>query len=117
MRNWLADKGELAAWQTRVIKRLDEVYPLPKHENREVWMGYLPHTQSTLKTRVEAIDDTIKSCLPLKVGKCSFLLGQYEEAEAMHRQALELRTTLLGAEQPNTLNSMTYLATTIDEQG
>ena len=36
--------------------------------------------------------------------------GKYEEAEVMRRQALELRTKVLGAEHPDTLTSMGSLA-------
>ncbi len=36
--------------------------------------------------------------------------GQYMEAEAMHRQVLELRTKVLGTEHPHTLVSMNNLA-------
>jgi tetratricopeptide (TPR) repeat protein len=36
--------------------------------------------------------------------------GKYEEAEAMHRQALEAREKVLGREHPDTLTSVNSLA-------
>ncbi|RYP57001.1 hypothetical protein DL770_010782 [Monosporascus sp. CRB-9-2] len=41
----------------------------------------------------------------------------YEEAEQMHRQALELREAILGKEHPFTLGSMNYLADALYSQG
>jgi hypothetical protein len=42
--------------------------------------------------------------------------GKYEEAETLHRQALELRTKALGTEHPDTLTSMYNLANTLNRQ-
>jgi hypothetical protein len=39
--------------------------------------------------------------------------GKYEEAEAMHRQALGLREKALGKEHPSILTSMNNLATVL----
>ena len=117
MRNWLADEGELAAWLTRAIKRLDEVYPDPRHANKETWIGYLPHLQNTLKTRVETTDESRKSRLLHKAGESSVLLGQYTEAGVTFRQALELRTKILGVEHLDTVLSMDFLASSLKMQG
>lgn len=38
MRNWLTEKGERAVWVTKVIQRLDNIFPWPEHENRGLWM-------------------------------------------------------------------------------
>ena len=43
--------------------------------------------------------------------------GKYEEAEAMHRQGLELSEKVLGKEHPNTLTSMNNLAEVLSKQG
>jgi Tetratricopeptide repeat len=43
--------------------------------------------------------------------------GKYDEAEAMHRRALELRQTVLGKEHPGTLTSMNNLALVLESQG
>ena len=43
--------------------------------------------------------------------------GKYEQAEEMHRQALELRETVLGKEHPDTLTSMNNLASVLSDQG
>jgi len=43
--------------------------------------------------------------------------GRYAEAEGMHRQALELRRKVLGAEHPSTLSSMDNLASVLRSLG
>jgi tetratricopeptide (TPR) repeat protein len=43
--------------------------------------------------------------------------GKYAEAEAMHRQTLQLRETVLGKEHPVTLMSMNNLAESLRQQG
>ncbi|EXA53654.1 hypothetical protein FOVG_01389 [Fusarium oxysporum f. sp. pisi HDV247] len=44
-------------------------------------------------------------------------MGEYEEAEKMHREALELMEKVLGKEHPSTLGSMNNLALVLREMG
>ncbi|KAL6406441.1 kinesin light chain [Ilyonectria robusta] len=53
MRNWIAEKGELKAHIISVTQRLDEIFPFPEHENRILWVQYLPHTLRALGIRDE----------------------------------------------------------------
>ncbi|KAK4160854.1 hypothetical protein QBC43DRAFT_244760 [Cladorrhinum sp. PSN259] len=117
MHNWLVDKGEQAAWLARVIKQLNNIYPDLKHENREVWIGYLPHARAALETRAKVADETTKSYLLTKVGESLGHLGKFAEAEAMHRKAFELRTKLLGDKHPYTLDGMHNLAFVLERLG
>ncbi|KAI9869697.1 MAG: hypothetical protein M1823_008984, partial [Watsoniomyces obsoletus] len=43
--------------------------------------------------------------------------GKYEEAEAMHRRALEAREKVLGREHPDTLTSVSQLGSVLERQG
>lgn len=43
--------------------------------------------------------------------------GQYDEAEAMHRRALEGSEKVLGREQPDTLISVSQPGTMLERQG
>jgi Flp pilus assembly protein TadD len=43
--------------------------------------------------------------------------GEYEDAEAMHRQTLQLTETVLGKDHPDTLTSMNNLAVSLRLQG
>lgn len=115
MRNWLDEKGQLQGCRASVVQRLAEVFPFPVHENREVWMRYLPHAQTALKCGDDATEG--ESDLLLKVATSYYILGKYQEAEAMHRQALELRQRVLGEKYPSTLGSMNNLANVLDRLG
>ncbi|KAK3938097.1 kinesin light chain [Diplogelasinospora grovesii] len=117
MRNWLAENGELKACTTTVMQQLDEVFPFPTHESRAVCMRYLPHTLAALDFQDQSTDDAVKSSLLLNVAESSFMLGKYQDAEELYRQALKLRTQVLGAEHPSTLVSMNNLALVLNSQG
>ena len=117
MRNWIAVKGELKAHVTSVILRLDEVFPVPEHENRVLWVRYLPHMLRALSFQDHSTDEAAISSLLFNVAESQYILGKYEEAEAMHRQALDLRTEVLGAKHPSTLTSMNNLALVLRSQG
>ncbi|KXX73750.1 Nephrocystin-3 [Madurella mycetomatis] len=108
MRNWLANQkqGCIAG----VIQRLSDVFPFPEHENRDVWMSYLPHAQAALAFK-DADDDEAKGRLLETTAIAVARLGKYGEAEQMQRQALELRKKVLGEEHPDTLGSINNLAT------
>ncbi|MFD2902280.1 tetratricopeptide repeat protein, partial [Klebsiella pneumoniae] len=43
--------------------------------------------------------------------------GKFEEAEAMHRRALEMREKVLGSEHPDTLASVGNLGLALQPQG
>ncbi|KAK4181990.1 hypothetical protein QBC35DRAFT_479490, partial [Podospora australis] len=117
MRSWLSKEGELEACAASLIQQLDKVFPFPKHENRVLWVTYLPHALTALAFRDYSTNDAAKSSLLFNIAESSYILGKYEEAEAMHRQALKLRTQVLGAEHPSTLTSMNNLALVLNSQG
>jgi Tfp pilus assembly protein PilF len=48
---------------------------------------------------------------------CFQIKGKYAEAEAMYRQTLELKETVLGKDHPSTLGSIMNLANSLDDQG
>ena len=113
----MVESKEWNVWATKVLQHLVKVFPFPKHENRGVWMRYLPHTQYILNHRKDTDDGEAERVLLFNVGESFHILGKYEEAENMHRQALELRETVLGKEHPDTLTSMNNLATVLRREG
>ncbi|KAK0741212.1 P-loop containing nucleoside triphosphate hydrolase protein [Schizothecium vesticola] len=117
MLSWLAQKGEHKGWSAKVLRRLDNMFPFPEHENREEWIRYLPHTQHALQLWNGTDDEKATPDLLFKVGESFHNLGKYKEAEQMHRQALQLKEKVLGKEHPSTLASMNNLALAFDSQG
>ncbi|KAK4652643.1 hypothetical protein QC762_0075260 [Podospora pseudocomata] len=117
MLSWLDGKGERQEWTAKVLERLNDIFPWPKHENREEWIRYLPHTLHALQLRKRTDDEEATTGLLSKVGESFRNLGKYKEAEQMHRQELQLREKVLGKEHPDTLTSMDNLAIVLDSQG
>ncbi|KAK3935926.1 putative kinesin light chain [Diplogelasinospora grovesii] len=117
MQNWLDKGGELEECITRAIQRLAEAFPFPEHENRDVWVKYLPHAQTALEFRKGSSDEETESYLLYNVAVSYHILGKYKEAEQMCRQTLELKEKVLGKEHPGTLSSMNNLAETLRHQG
>ena len=106
MLNWLDKQGELEEWTTRVIRRVEEAFPFPLHDNRGEMIGYLPHTQHVLERETTAEDEETR--LLSKVGWSFIILDQYREAETLLRRALERREKVLG---PGHLARLPMLAT------
>jgi tetratricopeptide (TPR) repeat protein len=66
---------------------------------------------------VSRSDDILAADLMNRVGEFDYVRGAYNSAESLWRRECELRRTLLGAEHPSTLGSMSNLARTLWAQG
>ncbi|KIM98677.1 hypothetical protein OIDMADRAFT_31451 [Oidiodendron maius Zn] len=117
VRNWLAEEGGVNACVTAVMQRLDAAFPDPKHENKDIWVEYLPHVLAVLELQDHSLDEAARMKLLFSVAQCKFLLGKYKEAKRMHQETLELQTKLLGPEHPDTLESRNRLASALYSQG
>jgi tetratricopeptide (TPR) repeat protein len=119
MQNWLKHKDEWRSWNEKTLKQITNVFPWPQHENRAVWMMYLPHVECAItvfKNSFGEIRDLPWSLLHV-LGWSYQIMGKYKEAEEMDRQALQLKETVLGKEHPDTLASMNNLANSLCQQG
>ncbi|KAK4164715.1 phosphorylase superfamily [Cladorrhinum sp. PSN259] len=117
MRNWLKEKGELTESITDVVTRLATVFPFAEHENREIWMKYLPHTQVISESSGYCTDKEAESDLLFSIAESYSEIAKYEEAERIYRQALELKEKVLGREHRSTLDSMNNLGLVLQNQG
>jgi len=50
MQNWLKLKDEWRNWRQKSLRQISNIFPWPQHENRAVWMMYLPRAQYTIAT-------------------------------------------------------------------
>jgi tetratricopeptide (TPR) repeat protein len=119
MQNWLKLKDEWKGWSEKTLEEIVNVFPLPQHENRAVWMMYLPHAKCAIASFEQSFGEAkdLPWSLLHNLGCCCQLQGKYAEAEAMHRQTLQLKETVLGKEHPDTLMSMNNLAESLRQQG
>ncbi|KAI6439877.1 hypothetical protein MCOR15_011898 [Pyricularia oryzae] len=117
MRNWIQTQGNQGEQVTGVVCQLSEMFPWPTHENRDVWTSYLPHAQTVLEFRGYCMEKEMLGLLQHNVAEVYNFLGQYEEAEQMHRETLALREKVLGPEHPSTFDSINNLALLFASQG
>ncbi|KAH8681067.1 violaceus kinesin [Xylariales sp. PMI_506] len=117
MRNWLREQGNHKEVITKTIQWLSREFPFPEHENKPIWIRYLPHAQAVLQSEDDCTDERARCDLLSNVGIGNDRLGKYEEAEQIHRQTLKLRRKVLGVEHPSTLFNMNNLAEVYRQRG
>ena len=122
MRNWLTLKHEWSSRNEKSLRQVANIFPWPQHENRAIWLMYLPHAQCITATfndrlsRTKEIEEALWGLL-YNLGGCSWIKGQYREAEALYRQTRQLTEKVLGPEHPATLASIMGLASSLCQQG
>ncbi|KAL6407343.1 kinesin light chain [Ilyonectria robusta] len=117
MLNWLKQKGEHTEWATKVMRRLENVFPYPEHDNKDEWMRYLPHALRVLGSGSVSPNDDGKRRLRHNVACSNYLLGNYKTAEQLFRLTFML---LLGEPlevNDFTLSTMASLAHVLFRQG
>ncbi|EXL45100.1 hypothetical protein FOCG_13863 [Fusarium oxysporum f. sp. radicis-lycopersici 26381] len=116
MWNWLRQEGQARQRYCDVVRRLDEVFPFPEHENREIWMRYMAHAQRVVESDEECEDEEAMSGLLFNVAEALSMQGRYEGAAKLYRETLEVREKV-GKEHPDTLSVMNNLASVLDNMG
>ncbi|GLA56089.1 hypothetical protein AnigIFM63604_004385 [Aspergillus niger] len=116
-RNWLRKNQQFSLQILKTADRLSEVFPDNDHANRQAWREYLPHALSLIaeagfRKEQEKYIDWIR-----KVCSCLSSDGRWKEAEELGVQVVELRKQVLGPEHPDTLTSISNLASTYWNQG
>ncbi|KAI2919241.1 hypothetical protein CBS147320_8602 [Aspergillus niger] len=116
-RNWLRRNQQFSLQILKTADRLSEVFPDYDHTNRQVWREYLPHALSLIaeagfRKEQEKYIDWIR-----KVCSCLSSDGRWKEAEELGVQVVKLRKQVLGPEHPDTLTSISNLASTYWNQG
>lgn len=106
-RNWIKD--EWTELSNHVIHRLSSVYPFPRHENRHVWLRYMPHAREVLGVHTSTAKMAEWQLLH-NVAESYMMTGKYKQSEHMYRRAWELGRTHMGRENRMTLASINNLA-------
>ncbi|EXL45101.1 hypothetical protein FOCG_13864 [Fusarium oxysporum f. sp. radicis-lycopersici 26381] len=117
MWNWLRQEEQARQRYCDVVQRLDEVFPFPKHENREIWMRYMAHAQRVVESDEECEDEEAMSRLLFNVAEALSMQGRYEGAAKLYRETQEMTEKVLGKEHLSTLSSMNNLASVLDDMG
>lgn len=79
MMSWLRGTEELEVqfqkWTTKVMERLAAEFPKPEHNNRSIWIRYLPHVHHFLHFRERREYHPAEALLQSRIGSCLYTLG------------------------------------------
>lgn len=120
VRAWLDMHQQLHSWQVKSRRIMARVFPDGKYENWTQCRLLLAHAKSVLKPIYDGDDDEDRLNAATLLSNCGWFLdlqGSYEEAELMHRRALEAREKVLGRQHPDTLTSLKNLGLVLLKQG
>jgi Tfp pilus assembly protein PilF len=119
VRAWLDRHQQLQPWQAKARGIMARVFPDGNYENWTQCRALLAHAKSVL-TPIKDVDDDDRLNAAALSSHCGWFLnlqGAYEEAESMHRRALEAREKMLEREHPDTLSSVNNLGRVLSSQG
>ncbi|KAF2819853.1 kinesin light chain [Ophiobolus disseminans] len=110
-------QGQLQEWTQRTTTQLLRVFPNHDHGNRSKWRRLLPHAQYALSHSQKDDDDDERLDLARKCAIALYIDGQYNGAEELQVQVLQTMKRVLSDEHPDTLTSMSNLASMYWNQG
>ncbi|KAF6806923.1 Kinesin light chain 5 [Colletotrichum sojae] len=115
---WISKFGSPDPWKTLFLQSASQHFPSGVFETWQQCQTLMPHIQPLLdKQPSEERDQLEWSKLLTNVSWYLVMLGNYSRAEVIVRQAVTIRTEILGQEHPSTLTSMANLASTYRNQG
>ena len=118
-RKWLAREKRTKHFTELALLAVSHAYPFGNYENWVTCRRYLPHVYAVLELEGSRSKDekTAKASLLHNTAWFFLLQGQWEDAERLQTQAMDLRRNLLGVDHPDTLTSTANLASTYRSQG
>lgn len=119
VRAWLEIHQQLYGWLAKSRRNMARLFPDGQYESWSQCRLLLAHAKSVLKP-THYVDDEDRLNAAIISSNCGLFLdiqGNYEEAESMHRRALEAFEKVLGGEHPNTLASVNNLGHVLSRQG
>ncbi len=117
-KKWLEHYDELENWKENYIRIMHKAFPVGKYENWTTCRKLFPHAEMVLLywPMNEGYLAQWASIL-FEAAWYAGDKGSYDTAEEMNRRALEGREKALGKEHPDTLASISLLATVLRRQG
>ncbi|KAL4742399.1 hypothetical protein BDV11DRAFT_167246, partial [Aspergillus similis] len=118
VRVWLEIHEELDRMQEKSRGIMAQMLPDGDYKNWIQCQRLLPHAKEVLKSSIQNDDDGLNwASISDNCGWYLSVRGAFDEAETMHRRALQIHQKVLGPEHPSTLNSVSYLGTVLRRQG
>ena len=117
-RAWLELNRTLEQWKGIYAMLLDDKYPKGEYENWKVCQSLFPHVQAAERNQPE--DEEAQKAWASVLFKAAWYaseIGQYAVAHRMDSAAFDARERLLGAEHPDTLNTLNSIGLVLSWQG
>ncbi|KAF6787063.1 Kinesin light chain 5, partial [Colletotrichum sojae] len=115
---WISEFGSPDQWKTLFLQLASEHFPSGVFETWQQCQTLMPHVQPLLDKEPSEERNRLEwGKLLTNVAWYLVMLGNYSRAEVIVRQAVTIRTEILGQEHPSTLTSMANLASTFWNQG
>jgi tetratricopeptide (TPR) repeat protein len=110
-------EAQTHSFSSKALQIMDSLFPSGTYETWESCILYLPHTLKALARRdIQDYNDRIPKLL-YRIGIYYWEQGQYNEAERLELESLELYKEVLGEKHPDTIRTMASLALTWRQQG
>ena len=116
VQKWLQSRGRYQQWAERSIRNLDKVLPNGNDENWADCRILYPHVMSALHVGGGYASISWPSVL-YKAAWFTWQQGFAAEAEVMAASCLRTRRRMLGNDHPDTLTSVSNLASMLQDQG
>ncbi|KAI9155124.1 Kinesin light chain [Paramyrothecium foliicola] len=118
-RKWLASNGTITHFYQKALTVISSLYPYGGYETRTVCAAYLSHANTVLQagrftSRNEA--EAKATLMHRMAAYCNFE-GWWDKAEMLSLEAVRIRGEVIGKKDPQTLASMSNLASIYSNQG
>ncbi|EED11465.1 kinesin, putative [Talaromyces stipitatus ATCC 10500] len=119
VQQWLKKQGWLYQLVKQSLRVMEAVFPSGDYQTSASFHMLLPHFKEMIYF-TKKLDDNDQLNMASIASRCGwhlYLMGKYEEAEAIHRRAVTIHEKVLGAEHPDTLVSVSHLGSVLQSQG
>ncbi|KAI0889298.1 uncharacterized protein GGS22DRAFT_69662 [Annulohypoxylon maeteangense] len=113
MRDWLRKRKEFEQRVELVIQQLTDKYPPPTYENRDIWMGYLPHAKEALELQEKLSDKGDK--LLFRVTASIIILERDSKTVQYYREILKKERQSLERDHSDTIEMASHILHRLQE--
>jgi tetratricopeptide (TPR) repeat protein len=115
---WLSLQNSRDTWERNALELLSREFPNGEHENRMKCNALFPHAIAVVKYRPASNSGLLhRATILYNLGWFDLRQGRYKDATVRSKESYSERQRILGLDDPNTLNSLSLLASTYRNQG
>jgi tetratricopeptide (TPR) repeat protein len=118
-RVWLSNSSDSERWNEKFLALMAREFPVVDFKNWAKFRQLLPHVESLYEMELSG-DKSVKEWIQVLNSAARYIetaQGKYSDAERLNRRALEKGVKELGIQHPDTLTSVSYLASVLQCQG